>query len=298
VHAGTLILLIGAAAAVAVVHSVLPDHWVPLAVVARTQRWSLAKVAGIAGLAACGHVVVSLVLAGLIALVGLRFQREIDTQQGHIVGAVLVLTGLGFLIWGWLGRGRPHGHGDGHQYDGDRGHVDDHDAHDHDHPEGGEHDHAPASHESEPHEHDHAAVASREDPPDDHDHEHAHTEVVHAHPHSHEEFIESRRQILIQRSTERGLAARLATIAVPFGVAASPDLTLLPVALAASAYGSGAVITVLVVFAGLTMLTFVGLTVIATLAGYQVKGAWLEDHANTITSLVLIAIGVVAYFGF
>jgi hypothetical protein len=122
--------------------------------------------------------------------------------------------------------------------------------------------------------------------------------VVHAHPHSHEEFIESRRQILIQRSTERGLAARLATIAVPFGVAASPDLTLLPVALAASAYGSGAVITVLVVFAGLTMLTFVGLTVIATLAGYQVKGAWLEDHANTITSLVLIAIGVVAYFGF
>lgn len=89
----------------------------------------------------------------------------------------------------------------------------------------------------------------------------------------------------------------MAAIAVPFGVAASPDLTVLPVALAASAVGRGAVAGVLVVFAALTMGTFVGLTVLATLAGYQIKGEWLEDNATTITALVLIAIGVVAYIG-
>jgi len=38
--------------------------------------------------------------------------------------------------------------------------------------------------------------------------------------------------------------------------------------------------------------------VLATLAGYQLKGEWLERHANTITAVVLIAIGVVAYIGF
>jgi hypothetical protein len=27
------------------------------------------------------------------------------------------------------------------------------------------------------------------------------------------------------------------------------------------------------------------------------RGEWLEDHANTITSLVLVVIGVVAYIG-
>jgi hypothetical protein len=45
------------------------------------------------------------------------------------------------------------------------------------------------------------------------------------------------------------------------------------------------------------MLTFVGLTVIATAAGYQVQGEWLEKHANTITSFVLVAIGAAVFAG-
>jgi hypothetical protein len=72
----------------------------------------------------------------------------------------------------------------------------------------------------------------------------------------------------------------------------------LPVAFAASARGAGAVVSVLGVFAVLTLATFVGLTVIATVVGYQIKGVWIEKNANTVTALVLIAIGVVAYIGF
>ncbi|GAC1364715.1 MAG: hypothetical protein NVSMB44_24620 [Ktedonobacteraceae bacterium] len=94
------------------------------------------------------------------------------------------------------------------------------------------------------------------------------------------------------------MVKRLAAIAVPFGVAASPDLTILPVALAASAVGTGAIVSVLGTFAVLTIGTFIGLTVIATLIGYQIKGKWLEKNANAITSIVLIAIGILAYIGF
>src|SRR5579859_5747362 len=116
-HAPSLLLLIGAAGLVAVLHSILPDHWVPLAVVARTQRWNLLRVGKITFLASLGHVLASLLLGGIIAVIGLQFQQEIDTQQGHIVGVILVLTGLIFLVWGWIGRG-PHGHkhGEGHAH--------------------------------------------------------------------------------------------------------------------------------------------------------------------------------------
>ncbi len=52
--------LIAAAAGVGFGHAILPDHWVPLAVIGRTQRYPLARVARLSGLAGVAHVLVSL----------------------------------------------------------------------------------------------------------------------------------------------------------------------------------------------------------------------------------------------
>jgi nickel/cobalt transporter (NicO) family protein len=227
-------LLIIAAGTVGFLHSILPDHWVPLAVIARTQHWSIARVARVSLLASVGHVVTSLVIAAIIAAVGLQFRSAFETQQGHIVGAILVLTGIGFLIWALSGHGGHHHH------------------HDHDH----DHDHH--------HDHDH-----------DHDHDHG------AHP----------------LDRDGSAVQRIAAIAGPFGAAASPDLTILPVALAASAIGIGAVAGCLLSFSVVTLATFVVLTVAATLAGYQIEGEWLEEHGYHITAVVLIAIGAAVYAG-
>jgi nickel/cobalt transporter (NicO) family protein len=122
-HSSSLLLLLGAAVVVAVLHSILPDHWVPLAIVARTQRWSLWRVGRVTLLASLGHVVTSLVLGGILALIGLQFQQKFETQQGHIIGAVLILTGIIFLIWGLVGHG-PHGHTheEGHEHEHDYDH--------------------------------------------------------------------------------------------------------------------------------------------------------------------------------
>lgn len=290
-HAPSLFLLIGAAGLVAILHSILPDHWVPLAVVARAQRWSLLRVGRITLLASLGHVLASLILGGIIAMIGLQFQQEIDTQQGHIVGVVLMLTGLLFLLWTRLGRG-PHGHrhGEGHTHTHSFGLT----LHPHPH-----HEHA---HDDHPHPHEHGAHAHEEAGHHEHSHDahphphgaHAHEEAGH-HEHDHQHHDHQQRE---SQSKERSLLKRLAAIAVPFGVAASPDLTILPVALAASALGRMEVVGVLSVFTLVTVATFIALTIVATLAGYQIKGAWIEKHATTITSLVLIGIGLVAFVGF
>lgn len=240
-HTKSVVLLLLAAGTVAILHSILPDHWVPLAVVARTQRWRLLRVARVSALAAAGHVLTSVVLGGVIAVVGLQFEHQLDVQQGHIVGAVLVLTGAGFLLWGLAGGNHGHSHGDGRN----------------------QHPVTNPGADAVP-----VAVPSThpDDPPG-------------------------------ALPSQQPMAKRLAAIAVPFGVAASPDLTILPVALAASAVGGGTVAGVLVIFACVTMATFIGLTVLATIAGYQIKGEWLERHATTLTALVLIGIGIVAYVG-
>ncbi|HEX6816942.1 MAG TPA: hypothetical protein VF120_01100 [Ktedonobacterales bacterium] len=253
-HTSSVALLLIAAGAVGFLHSILPDHWVPLAVIGRTQRWSLVRVARVSALAAAGHVLPSLVLGAVIAIVGLRFQHQIDVQQGHIVGGVLVLTGLGFLIWGLTG----HGH------------------HDHTHGLAG------------------AGEYAAQDIQDIRDIR----DVRSGAQGEPSELKTTSTATLGDASKPQSiLARRLVAIAVPFGVAASPDLTILPVALAASAVGVGAIAGTLVAFAAVTLATFIGLTVFATLAGYQIKGEWLEDHATTITALVLVAIGIVAYVG-
>lgn len=230
-----MILLLLAAAAVAVLHAILPDHWVPLAVVARTQRWGPLRLARVSTLAAAGHVAASLILAAVVALIGLRFQALIVHDQGRIVGGLLIVTGLAFLVWGLIGA-RRGGH---HHHHGDA----------------------------------------------DHDHHHHHGED-HDHHHQHQHPVE-----------QGSLAARLAAVAVPFGVAASPDLTILPVALASAAYGGLAILGTLIVFAVVTLVVFVVLTVGAAVVGYQIKGEWLERNAVVVSAVVLIAIGIVAFVG-
>jgi threonine/homoserine/homoserine lactone efflux protein len=89
----------------------------------------------------------------------------------------------------------------------------------------------------------------------------------------------------------------LASIMVPFGAAASPDLTILPVFLAATAAGAFTAAGALIVFSAVTIGTIVGLTLLACFGGYQVRGQWLERWGNAFTAVVLVVIGALVLTG-
>ena len=246
--------LIAAAAGVGLGHAILPDHWVPLAVVGRTQRYPLRRVAQLSALAGIAHVLVSLVLGGIIVAVGLQFRSAVEGAQNTIIGAVLVLTGFAFAIVELTG----HGH-----------------SHDHDHDETGD-DHRHDDHRHDDHRHD----------------DHRHDDHGHSLPHLHAP-AETDAIVAAQASRTR----RLATIMVPFGAAASPDLTILPVFLAATAAGAFAAVGALIVFSAVTIATIIGLTLFACFGGYQVQGQWLDRWGNIFTALVLVAIGSLVFTG-
>jgi nickel/cobalt transporter (NicO) family protein len=220
--------LLAAAAGVAIGHAILPDHWVPLAIVGRTRRYPLSRVARLSGLAGIAHVLVSLALGAIVIAVGLQFRSTIQSAQDAIVGGLLIVTGLGFAVVELTGHGHHHGDQHGH-------------GHDHHHDHGG-----------------------------------------HGHGHGHDHDGE---QPAARRSS--GLAA----VMIPFGAAASPDLTILPVFLAATTAGVGIAVGSLAIFAAVTIGTIVGLTVAATRGGYELKGNWLEQWGNVLTALVLVIIG-------
>jgi nickel/cobalt transporter (NicO) family protein len=231
--------LFAAAAGVGFGHAILPDHWVPLAVLGRARRYPLSKIARLSGLAGVAHVLLSIVLGGAIIAVGLQFRSSVSSAQDAIIGGLLIATGLGFAVLQATGRGHHHDHADDH----DHAHDDDH-AHDHDH----EHDHAAGSHR------------------------HADPDAGHG-------------------------VGRLAAIMVPFGAAASPDLTILPVFLAATTAGVATAVGSVVIFGAVTIGTIVGLTLGAAKGGYQIKGDWLDRWGNAVTAGVLILIGALVLGG-
>ena len=239
--------LIAAAAGVGFGHAILPDHWVPLAVVGRTQRYPLARVVQLSGLAGITHVLVSLMLGALIIVIGLQFRSTVEHAQDAIVGGVLLATGLGFIALELTGYGHGHSRGHGHSYSDGHGH-------------------------SHAHSHSHA---------DDHQHGSSEDADEEAATQSH------------WRKGPRGLAA----IMIPFGAAASPDLTILPVFLAAAAVGAGTAVGSLVAFGVVTITTIIALTLLATVGGYQVRGNWLECWGNAITAAVLLIIGTLVLTG-
>lgn len=222
--------LLAAAAGVGFGHAILPDHWVPLAVLGRTQRYPLSKVARLSGLAGVAHVLVSIVLGAVIIAIGLQFRSAIQNAEDTIVGSLLIATGAGFVLLELSG----HGHGHSHEHG---------DEHQHDHDGSG-------------------GPAPRQRPDD-----------------------------------RSGRISRLAAVMVPFGAAASPDLTILPVFLAAATVGVATAVGSLAIFAAVTIGTIVGLTLAAARGGYEIRGVWLERWGNLFTALVLLVIGALVLTG-
>ena len=117
----------------------------------------------------------------------------------------------------------------------------------------------------------------------DHDHDHQHS---HNHGHDH-----------VHAAGDVGRVRSAVALAVPFGAAASPDLTILPVFLAASAFGGATAVGSLLVFAVVTVATIVGLTVAASLGAARLTAPWIERRANLLTAATLLVLGCLIALG-
>jgi ABC-type nickel/cobalt efflux system permease component RcnA len=107
------VLLIATVAAVGVLHTVVPDHWAPIVVLARQQGWSVVRTARSAALAGFGHVTTTLLLGALLWVVG----ASLAARYAHFVSLVSALALLVFGLWiaygGWknIRGGHEHEHG-------------------------------------------------------------------------------------------------------------------------------------------------------------------------------------------
>jgi ABC-type nickel/cobalt efflux system permease component RcnA len=94
----------------AALHTLIPDHWLPFVLVARSQGWSARRTAALTTASAALHVVVSVGLGVAAHLLGRGAEAAVGVGESlsKLSAGLLVLFGAAYALW-FLGRG-------GHQH--------------------------------------------------------------------------------------------------------------------------------------------------------------------------------------
>lgn len=108
------LLLIAAVTGVGVLHTLVPDHWAPIALLARQRGWSRAETARAALTAGAGHVLSTLVIGALVWLAGVALAARFGEIVALASGLLLVAFGLWMATVAWLELHHRHAPANGH----------------------------------------------------------------------------------------------------------------------------------------------------------------------------------------
>ena len=120
------LLLILTVAAIGVLHTIVPDHWVPITLIARDRKWTKGQTARAAFIAGTGHVVTTLMLGLIVWIAGV----VVAARFGHVIDLLSSTALIAFGLWVGISAWREiHGHGHTHTHADGEVHED----HDHNH---------------------------------------------------------------------------------------------------------------------------------------------------------------------
>jgi ABC-type nickel/cobalt efflux system permease component RcnA len=296
---GPELLLVAAVATVGVLHTIVPDHWVPITLIARQRGWSKSETARAALLAGSGHILSTLLIAVVVWLAGVAFAERFGHVVDTISSLALIAFGGWFAISAWRDLRMHGGHGHGHSHDFPHLHENDRRAHlspvhSHDH---GHYDHG--------HGHDHE-MAPEDDPLyaplrgetavlTRHVHPHRHGRgSVHRHWHDHTPASAH----LITAETETSPPAHdhrhktTARTALLLILGSSPMVEGIPAFFAAGKYGIGLIVVMAVVFAISTIATYVLLCVYSTVGLQRVRLGAFERYGEVLSGAFIALVGV------
>ncbi len=107
-------LLIATVGAVGILHTLVPDHWLPISLLARQRGWNARQTAGSAAIAGIGHTLSTLFLGILVWLAGVLVAQRFGHVLSYASSAALIAFGLWIAVG--AAREQQHGHRHLHQH--------------------------------------------------------------------------------------------------------------------------------------------------------------------------------------
>jgi putative Mn2+ efflux pump MntP len=104
-----MLSILAGAFLVSVAHAILPDHWLPLILISRAEKWSQAETLWVTVLVTIPHLVSTILLGFLMGMIGLRLSASHETLMGIVAPAMFVLIGLIYVYRNYRAEGHHHG---------------------------------------------------------------------------------------------------------------------------------------------------------------------------------------------
>jgi len=114
----SLWILIVSTFAIAFMHALAPDHWMPFAAIGKAQNWSKSKLLLVTFFSGIGHVGSSIIFSvvGLLLGFSLYKLRGIEGHRGAVALWLLIGFGIAYMIWG-IKKAKTHHYHHHHEID-------------------------------------------------------------------------------------------------------------------------------------------------------------------------------------
>lgn len=94
-----MFVLASSAVLVGLIHALVPGHWLPVVLVAKTRKWDLKRALFGALVAASGHVLVSISIGLIAVLIGWKLLPEFEEEIERYSSLILIFFGLGYSFF-------------------------------------------------------------------------------------------------------------------------------------------------------------------------------------------------------
>lgn len=269
-------LLIAAVIAVGILHTLVPDHWLPITILARQQGWSRGETVWAAARAGFGHVASTLAIGALVYLGGVVLAERYGAALDIASSAALVAFG------GWIALAALR-----EMREGEQAHGHPHPAHHHQHTEGGH-----------PHRHHHhfepALAAAAGGAALRHTHLHRHGGPPHLHWHDHEATtahpVWPGLELDPPPHEHAHQNRRSTTLLLILG--SSPMVEGIPAFFAAGRYGAGLIGVMAAAFAASTIATYVALCTASVTGLQRLRLGAFERYGEVASGALIAAVGL------
>ena len=100
--------LLTAVLSISLLHTVMPNHWLPFVMMWKTQKWTKKKTLSVCAIASIGHVVVTILLAMAAVWLGSELLKRAGDFAEPLAGWILITFGIIYIILSFLKGAHEH----------------------------------------------------------------------------------------------------------------------------------------------------------------------------------------------